>query len=206
MLPDSSVHSLINQQRVRDGLAIPSHPPLPLGSRTISHSLGLPRSSPPVPGVAAPPLPPGQLKDRTHHSGPFSGDRGLKEPRRGPPSPAPEPSVGGTPSLKLRRHSDTDKPKGKRPCKTKHTSHRDRERERRKEVIPTSPGQRCVADLGAAEDDKVSADRVSGRDTSDWMFAAAVCFSMPVGASDYAAGRGREGERKEVCLQCLEGC
>lgn len=29
---------------------------------------------------------------------------------------------------------------------------------------------------------------------------------MPVGASDYAAGDGREGLRKEVCLQCLEDC
>uniref|UniRef100_G3NA71 BCL6 corepressor n=1 Tax=Gasterosteus aculeatus TaxID=69293 RepID=G3NA71_GASAC len=29
-LPDSSVRSLINQQRVRDGLAIPSHPPPPI--------------------------------------------------------------------------------------------------------------------------------------------------------------------------------
>ncbi|XP_028992297.1 LOW QUALITY PROTEIN: BCL-6 corepressor [Betta splendens] len=114
-------------------------------------------------GVAASPLPPVPLKDRTHPSGPFSGDRGLKEPRRGPPSPAPEPSVGGTPSLKLRRHSDTDKPKGKRPCKTKHTGHRERERERRKEVTPTSPGQRCVADLGAAEDDKLSEQRSAVR-------------------------------------------
>ncbi|KAF3694667.1 BCL-6 corepressor [Channa argus] len=107
-------------------------------------------------GVAASPLPPGQLKDRANPLGPFSGDRGLKEPRRGPPSPAPEPSVGGTPSLKLRRHSDTEKPKGKRPCKTKHTSHKEREREKRKEATPNSPGQRCVADLGAAEDDKLS--------------------------------------------------
>lgn len=208
MLPDSSVHSLINQQRVRDGLAIPSHPPLPLGSHTISRSLCLPLFSPPVPGVAASPLPTGQLKDRAHPLGPFSGDRGLKEPRRGPPSPAPELSVGGTPSLKPRRHSDTDKPKGKRPCKTKHTSHREREREKRKEATPNSPGQRCVADLGAAEDDKVSADGMSGRDTSDWMLAAAesvsVCLSAPL-IMQLGEGGG-EGERKEVCLQCLEGC
>ncbi|XP_035532221.1 BCL-6 corepressor [Morone saxatilis] len=108
-------------------------------------------------GVAASPLPPGQLKDRVQPLGPFSGDRGLKELRRGPPSPAPQPSVGGTPPLKPRRHSDTDKPKGKRPCKTKHTSQR--EREKRKEATPNSPGQRCVADLGAAEDDKLSEQR-----------------------------------------------
>lgn len=116
-------------------------------------------------GVAASPLPPGQLKDRAHPPGPFSGDRGLKEPRRGPPSPGPEPSVGGTPPLKTRRHSDTDKPKGKRPCKTKHTSQRERERERekRKEATPNSPGQRCLADLGAAEDDKLSEQRGAPR-------------------------------------------
>ncbi|KAG7238854.1 hypothetical protein INR49_030398 [Caranx melampygus] len=156
----------------------------------------------PTEGVAATPLPPSQLKDRAYPPDPFSGDRGLKEPRRGPPSPAPELSMGGTPPLKPRRHSDTDKPKGKRPCKTKHTSQR--EREKRKEAAPNSPGQRCVSDLGAAEDDKVSADRVSGRDMGVWMFAA-VSFSMPVGASDYAAGRGREGgregERKELSEQ-----
>lgn len=189
MLPDSSVRSLINQQRVEDGLAVPSHPPLPLSSRTISRSLCPP--PPPAPGVAASPLlPPGQLKDRAQPLGPFSGDRGLKEPRRDPPSPAPQPPVGGTPPLKPRRHSDADKPKGKRPCKTKHTSQR--ERERRKEATLNSPGQRCLAELGAAEDDEVSAD------TSVWpqygrldVWSSGVCFSMPVGASDYAAGRGR---------------
>ncbi|XP_037645184.1 BCL-6 corepressor isoform X2 [Sebastes umbrosus] len=114
-------------------------------------------------GVAASPLPPGQLKDRAHPSGPFLGDRGLKEPRRGPPSPAPELPVGGPPPIKPRRHSDTDKPKGKRPCKTKHTSQREREREKRKEATPNSPGQRCVADLGAAEDDKLSEQRGAPR-------------------------------------------
>ncbi|XP_060909237.1 BCL-6 corepressor isoform X1 [Labrus mixtus] len=112
-------------------------------------------------GVAASPLPPSQVKDRAQPLGPFSGDRGLKEPRRGPPSPAPEPSVGITPPLKPRRHSDTDKPKGKRPCKTKHTSQR--EREKRKEATPSSPGQRCAADLGAAEDDKLSEQRSAPR-------------------------------------------
>ncbi|XP_051815113.1 BCL-6 corepressor isoform X2 [Acanthochromis polyacanthus] len=111
--------------------------------------------------AAAASLPPGQLKDRAHPPNPFSGDRGLKEPRRGPPSPAPEPSVGGPPPLKPRRHSDTDKPKGKRPCKTKHTGQR--ERERRKEATPSSPGQRCVADPGAAEDDKLSEQRGAPR-------------------------------------------
>ncbi|XP_028291081.1 BCL-6 corepressor isoform X2 [Gouania willdenowi] len=105
-------------------------------------------------GVAASSLPPGQLKDRAHPPNLFSGERGLKEPRRAPSSPGPEPFMGGTPPLKPRRHSDTDKPKGKRPCKTKHTSQR--ERERRKETAPNSPGQRCVAELGAAEDDKLS--------------------------------------------------
>lgn len=188
-------------------LTIPYHPPLPLSSRTISCSLFLPLPSPPVLGVATSPLPPGQLKDRAQPLGPFSGDRGLKESKRGPPSPAPELSVGGTPPLKPRRHSDTDKPKGKRPCKTKHTSQREREREKRKEATPNSPGQCCVPDLGAAEDDKVSADRESGRDTGVWMFVAAesvsVCLSAPL---IMQLGERREGERKEVCLQCLEGC
>ncbi|KAK9538081.1 hypothetical protein VZT92_005638 [Zoarces viviparus] len=114
-------------------------------------------------GVATSPLPLGQLKDRAHPPGPFLGDRGLKEPRRGPPSPAPEPPAGGPPCVKPRRHSDTDKPKGKRPCKTKHTSQRERERERRKEATPSSPGQRCAADLGAAEDDKLSKQRSAPR-------------------------------------------
>lgn len=118
-------------------------------------SLTLP-PSPPAAGLAPSPLPPSQLKDRAQPLGPFSGDRGLKEPRRDPPSPAPQPTVGGTPPLKPRRHSDTDKPKGKRPCKTKHTSQR--EREKRKEAALNSPGQRCAAELGAAEDEKVSAD------------------------------------------------
>ncbi|XP_068184853.1 BCL-6 corepressor isoform X2 [Antennarius striatus] len=108
-------------------------------------------------GVAASPLPPGQLKDRTQSLGPFSGDRGFKESRRGPPSPAPQQSLGGAPPFKPRRHSDTDKPKGKRPCKTKHTSQR--EREKRKEATPNSPGQRCAAELGAAEDDKLNEQR-----------------------------------------------
>ncbi|XP_061647534.1 BCL-6 corepressor isoform X4 [Phyllopteryx taeniolatus] len=113
-------------------------------------------------GVTAPPLHPGnQLKDRVHPPGPFSGDRGLKEPRRGPPSPGAEASLGGAPPLKLRRHSDTDKPKGKRPCKTKHTGQR--ERERRKEATPNSPGQRFPADLGTAEDDKPSEQREAPR-------------------------------------------
>ncbi|KAM9851218.1 BCL-6 corepressor [Aulostomus maculatus] len=112
-------------------------------------------------GVAASPLPPGQLKDRAQPLGPFSGDRGLKEPWRGPPSPAPESAVGGTPPYKPRRHSDTDKPKGKRPCKTKHTSQR--EREKKKEAAPYSPGQRFAADLGVAEDEKLSEQRGAPR-------------------------------------------
>ncbi|MEQ2254315.1 hypothetical protein ILYODFUR_002498 [Ilyodon furcidens] len=116
-------------------------------------------------GVAAPALPPSQPKDRVHQPSLFSGDRGLKEPKRGPSSPAPEPCVGGVPPLKPRRHSDTDKPKGKRPCKTKHTGQRDRERERekKKEAAPTSPGQRSASDLGSAEDDKPTEQRSAPR-------------------------------------------
>ena len=168
-------------------------------STELSHSSSL-FSSPPAPGVAAPTLPPSQLKDRAHPPNPFSGDRGLKEPRRGPPSPAPEPCIGGTPPLKPRRHSDTDKPKGKRPCKTKHTSQREREREKRKEAAPNSPGQLSAADLGAAEDDKVSADMVFGHDTGVWMFAAteavSVCLSAPL-IMQLGKG-GRDGGRKYV--------
>lgn len=108
-------------------------------------------------GVPASPLPPGQVKDRAQPVGPFSGDRGLKEPRRGPSSPAPEPSMGGAPPPKSRRYTDTDKPKGKRPCKTKHTSQR--EREKKKEAAASSPGQQCAAELGAAEDDKLGEQR-----------------------------------------------
>ncbi|XP_024141882.1 BCL-6 corepressor isoform X1 [Oryzias melastigma] len=109
-------------------------------------------------GVAALSLPSGQLKDREHPLNPFSG--GLKEPRRGPPSPAPEPCImGGTPPLKLRRHSDTDKPKGKRPCKTKHTSHR----EKRKEAAAPGPGLRAAADPAAAEDEKLTEQRSAPR-------------------------------------------
>ncbi|XP_077583746.1 BCL-6 corepressor isoform X2 [Stigmatopora nigra] len=101
----------------------------------------------PLNGVTAPPLHPGvQVKDRAHPAGPFSGDRGPKEPRRGPPSP--DPSPGGAPPLKLRRHSNADKPKGKRPCKTKHTG--PRERERRKDDEPDSPGPETEM---AADDD-----------------------------------------------------
>uniref|UniRef100_A0A3B3UUQ0 Uncharacterized protein n=1 Tax=Poecilia latipinna TaxID=48699 RepID=A0A3B3UUQ0_9TELE len=145
--------------RVGDGLAVPFCPPPPLPALTPCSP------SAPVPGVAAPALPPSQPKDRPLQPSLYSGDRGLKEPKRGPPSPAPELCVGGVPPLKPRRHSDTDKPKGKRPCKTKHTGQRDRDRERerekRKEAAPTSPGQRSAPDLGSAEDDKVSADRGS---------------------------------------------
>ncbi|XP_055004544.1 BCL-6 corepressor isoform X3 [Boleophthalmus pectinirostris] len=103
---------------------------------------------------AAPSLSPGQLKDRVQLPNPFSGDRGHKEHRRGPTSPNQELSVGGPNLFKARRHSDADKPKGKRPCKTKHTSQKERERDRRKEPTPASPAQRCTTDLGAPEDDK----------------------------------------------------
>ncbi|KAA8587948.1 hypothetical protein FQN60_001142, partial [Etheostoma spectabile] len=158
--------------------------------------------------VATSPLPPSQLKDRALPPGAFSGDHGLKEPRRAPPSLAPEPSMGGSPPTKPRRHSDTDKPKGKRPCKTKHTSQR--EREKRKEATANSPGQRCVADQGAAEDDKVSAYRVSGRDTRVWMFAAAeslsVCLSAPLimQLGEGGKARGRKNCKGKDCLRmCL---
>lgn len=110
--------------------------------------------SPPLAGVSV--LPSGQLRDRLQPLGPFSGDRGLKEPRRDPPSsPASQLSMGGAPPLKSRRHSDTDKPKGKRQCKTKHTSLRDREK--KKDGSVNSPAQHCIAELGAAEEDKVRA-------------------------------------------------
>lgn len=170
MLPDSSLHSLINQQRVRDGLALPSHPPFPF-TLSVDHSASL--SSPPPVGVS--PLPPSQLKDRVQPLGPFSGDRGPKEPRRdSPSSPALQPSVGGAPLLKPRRHSDADKPKGKRPCKTKHTSLK--EREKKKEGTLNSPGQRCIGTpiLGAAEDEKVSVDTSVWPQYGVWMFFA-VC-------------------------------
>ncbi|XP_034145553.1 BCL-6 corepressor isoform X2 [Esox lucius] len=61
----------------------------------------------------------------------------LKEHRRasapgGPPSPEPGPhperdpnSAGDLAAPRLRRHGDQDKPKGKRQCKTKHTSQQD---------------------------------------------------------------------------------
>ncbi|XP_072300911.1 BCL-6 corepressor isoform X3 [Eucyclogobius newberryi] len=104
----------------------------------------------------APSLSPGLLKDRVQLPNPFSGDRGHKEHRRGPTSPNQELLVGGPNLFKARRHSDTDKPKGKRPCKTKHTGQKERERDRRKEPTPASPGQRCMTDLGAPENDKSS--------------------------------------------------
>lgn len=145
------------------------------------------RFSPPVAGVAA--LPAGQLKDRLQPLGPFSGDRGLKEPRRDhPSSPASQLSVGGAPPLKSRRHSDADKPKGKRPCKTKHTSLRDREK--KKDGPPSSPGQHCLAEAGASQEDKV---RVQARvwpsiprPSGCWLQCM---FSMLVSSSDYAAGK-----------------
>lgn len=147
--------ALINKPTEGERWPCSTFPSSPFTELSHYQSLTLP-PSPPAPGVAPSPLPPGQLKDRAQPLGPFSGDCGLKEPRRDPPSPTPQPTVGGAPSLKPRRHSDTDKPKGKRPCKTKHTGQR--EREKRKESTLNSPGQRCAAELGAAEDDKVSAD------------------------------------------------
>ncbi|XP_036815437.1 BCL-6 corepressor isoform X4 [Oncorhynchus mykiss] len=112
-------------------------------------------------------LPSTQQRDRSAPQGPLVGqgcDWGSKEPRRGglgvktegqclPPS-APEPPTKDTASLKPRRHSDTDKPKGKRPCKTKHISQR--ERERRRELLNGGNNQHGSTDLGAALEDKVS--------------------------------------------------
>uniref|UniRef100_A0A8C6S8L7 BCL6 corepressor n=1 Tax=Neogobius melanostomus TaxID=47308 RepID=A0A8C6S8L7_9GOBI len=104
----------------------------------------------------APSLSPGPLKDRVQLTNPFSGDRSHKEHRKGPSSPNQDLSQGGLNLLKARRHSDADKPKGKRPCKTKHTSQKERERERKKEAAPGSPSQRSVSDLGAPEENKSS--------------------------------------------------
>lgn len=164
-----------------------------------------PRSSPLVAGISA--LPPGQLKDRLQPLGPFSGDRGLKEPRRDPPSsPASQLLMGVGPPLKSRRHSDADKPKGKRPCKTKHTGLRDREK--KSDGALSCPGQHCAAELGATEEDKVSGE------TSVWprcgRLAARWIVGMLVSSSDYAAGKEDGGGvgwgGGGVCLQCLEGC
>ncbi|XP_071197121.1 BCL-6 corepressor-like isoform X4 [Salvelinus alpinus] len=112
-------------------------------------------------------LPSTQQRDRSAPQGPLMGqgcDWGSKEPRRGglgvktegqcPPPSAPEPPTEDTASLKPRRHSDTDKPKGKRPCKTKHISQR--ERERRRELLNGGSNQHGSTDLGAALEDKVS--------------------------------------------------
>ncbi|KAM9484441.1 BCL-6 corepressor-like [Salvelinus alpinus] len=110
-------------------------------------------------------LPSTQQRDRSAPQGPLMGqgcDWGSKEPRRGglgvktegqcPPPSAPEPPTEDTASLKPRRHSDTDKPKGKRPCKTKHISQR--ERERRRELLNGGSNQHGSTDLGAALEDK----------------------------------------------------
>eukprot|EP00063_Salmo_salar_P045582 XP_014020417.1 PREDICTED: BCL-6 corepressor-like isoform X2 [Salmo salar] len=112
-------------------------------------------------------LPSTQQRDRSAPQGPLMGqgcDWGSKEPRRGGlgvktegqclPPLAPEPPTEDTASLKPRCHSDTDKPKGKRPCKTKHISQR--ERERRRELLNGSSNQHGSTDLGAALEDKVS--------------------------------------------------
>ncbi|KAM6985046.1 LOW QUALITY PROTEIN: BCL-6 corepressor-like [Aplochiton taeniatus] len=113
-------------------------------------------------GAPAAPLTPSQLKDRAPPTlGPISGDRGPKESSRGggaggqcPISPVPEPPTGDTPPVKPRRHGDLDKPKGKRPCKTKHTSQREKERERRKELpLANGSSQHCNAALRSAQED-----------------------------------------------------
>lgn len=135
-------------------MALQYLPILPSVRLTLSSAhFAFPTSSFPL-GVA-PSLSPGPLKDRVQLTNPFSGDPRYKEHRRGPSSPNQELSLGGPNLFKARRHSDADKPKGKRPCKTKHTGQKERERERRKEAAPGSPGQRTVSDLGTPEDDKV---------------------------------------------------
>nr|XP_029543294.1 BCL-6 corepressor-like [Oncorhynchus nerka] len=153
-------------------------------------------------------LPSTQQRDRSAPQGPLVGqgcDWGSKEPRRGglgvktegqclPPS-APEPPTKDTASLKPRRHSDTDKPKGKRPCKTKHISQR--ERERRRELLNGGNNQHGSTALGAALEDKVSVVSPSllpvdyfadlqGRSNDDpeiyWEFyGSAVCESLEEG-------------------------
>lgn len=100
--------------------------------------------------------------------------------------------MGGTPPLKLRRHSDTDKPKGKRPCKTKHTSHR--EREKRKEVAASGPGPHPAADPAVAEDEKVSADGMSGMQASGVLESVSVCLLAPL---IMQLGRGGRGGTEE---------
>ncbi|KAL0963453.1 hypothetical protein UPYG_G00306580 [Umbra pygmaea] len=90
-------------------------------------------------------------------------DRGTKEPRRAgalgsgvkTEGHCPSSALGDTTSLKPRRHSDTDKPKGKRACKTKHTSQR--ERERRRELLGGAP--RGSTGLGSALENKISEPR-----------------------------------------------
>lgn len=167
-------------------------PILPFRSRYQSLT---PRLSPPVAGVSA--LPPGQLKDRLQPLGPFSGDRGLKEPRRDPPpsSPAAQLSMGGAAlPLKSRRHSDADKPKGKRPCKTKHTSLRDREK--KKDGALSSPGQHGSVEPGAPEEDKVRGppqQQEPGLGSGRPGCRSQRILRMLASSSDYAAGEEEGG-------------
>ncbi|KAJ8004071.1 hypothetical protein DPEC_G00154980 [Dallia pectoralis] len=104
-------------------------PPLRTSTPALTpfHSLA---PSPLAPGPLSPTPP--RLSDKRQK---------LKEHRRtsalgGPPSPEPSPhherdpnSVGDLVAPRLRRHGDQDKPKGKRQCKTKHTSQQERLRD-----------------------------------------------------------------------------
>ena len=111
-------------------------------------------------------------KERPPTQGPISvdRDRGPRgELRRGPsggpgvplcpPSPvALQPPATDTPPFKSRRHSEGDKPKGKRPCKTKHTGPRvEKEGDRRREAcVKSTIHHRSLADTKPVPEDKVS--------------------------------------------------
>ncbi|XP_030637349.1 BCL-6 corepressor [Chanos chanos] len=87
-------------------------PPLPAAQRGFSDP-----SAPDLSGRKASPLAPSRLSDKRHR---------VKEHRKAPPhdSSSPDPDSDLTP--RLRRHGDPEKPKGKRQCKTKHLSQRER--------------------------------------------------------------------------------
>ncbi|KAG7270251.1 hypothetical protein CRUP_031953, partial [Coryphaenoides rupestris] len=131
--------------------------------------------------VVSPLPPPGQPRDRDLVGAGAVGC-GAREPRRAPPSPAsldhfsvtgdPSPSTGVRP----RRHSDADKPKGKRPCKTKHTA---QQRERRRGEA-TPPGLRCdPAEAVAVGNDDEDDDRDSNDKSGEQRGAARKQASSP---------------------------
>lgn len=116
----------------------------------LTPSFLLPPLSPAGVVVAASPLTPSQLKDRPLPL-PLPPSQGLFSRRE---------SLAPGPPLKPRRHGDADKPKGKRPCKTKHTGQRERG-EKRRETVTTgtmtgSPDHRRhrLAELGTCEGDE----------------------------------------------------